>query len=170
MKRKSLLATLIIFTILLSGLEVSGQGDQDHSHDDNHKHEHKNEISIASGIVIIPSENEIGTSLHLHYIRGLGAKKIVGIGGGVEVIIEAHKHITFSAILQYRIIKGLTAGYSPGLLILIEEIGSEIQFAQHLELGYEFEIGSVHLGPVFELGIEKEVLHYMSGVHLGIDF
>ena len=165
-----LIRILTFLSILSLNNQAWSQVNENHDHGEDHKHGHKNEISLASGVVFVPTEDEIGASLHLHYIRGLGERKIVGLGGGVEGIFEEHKHVTFSAIIHFRIYKGLTAGYSPGLLILIEDMGKEIQFAQHFEIAYEFEIGRVHLGPVFELGLEKEGLHYMGGVHIGIDF
>ena len=42
--------------------------------------------------------------------------------------------------------------------------------AQHIELAYEIPFGELHIGPQIDIGIEEEGIHYMFGVHLGIDF
>ena len=47
---------------------------------------------------------------------------------------------------------------------------TECQFVQHVELTYEITFGELHIGPQIDLGIEEEGIHYMFGVHLGIDF
>ena len=39
-----------------------------------------------------------------------------------------------------------------------------------LELAYEIPFGGLHIGPQIDIGIEQEGIHYMFGVHLGIDF
>jgi hypothetical protein len=176
---KFFLHSLVLIILCLLTLQNSAAQDHnDHDHHDHTDHEHAgddghghtNEISIAAGVVGIPKENEIGAALHLHYVRGLGEKKIFGLGGGMEALLESHKHITFSMVFHVRLYKGLILGYAPGMLVLVEDEGNEIQFAQHIELAYEFEVGRFHIGPLFELGIEKEGLHYTGGLHLGIDF
>ena len=39
-----------------------------------------------------------------------------------------------------------------------------------VELAYEIPFGELHIGPQIDIGIEQEGIHYMFGVHLGIDF
>ena len=39
-----------------------------------------------------------------------------------------------------------------------------------LNFGYEFEFNKFHLGPQFDLGIDSDEIHYMFGIHLGLDF
>ena len=51
-----------------------------------------------------------------------------------------------------------------------EDSGNVFQFAQHIEMAYEFELKEFHIGPIVELGIEKTGIHYMGGIHFGIDF
>ena len=128
--------------------------DENHSHED---HSHKNEISIAAGS-------------HLHYIKGIGESNNFGIGVGLETILDEHKHYTLSAVFQYRIYKGIIKAVAHGLLLRKEGAENVFEFAQHIEAGYEFEIGEIHIGPVVELGIEKNGMHYMGGIHFGIDF
>ena len=145
------------------------QHDHDH-HEDEITHQHNNEISAAIGIVPLPSEKIVSGGIHLHYIRGVGMKKKFGIGLGFEYIIDAHKHYTVSTVFQYRIYKGLSLAYAPGLLILKEEDNYDLHLAHHVEMAYEFELNQFHIGPVFEVGIEPLGVHYMAGVHLGVDF
>ena len=131
-------------------------------------HHHRNELSVATGLVI--GEGELSWGIHIHYIRGIGDENKVGIGIGLETIVDKHRHYTISGVLHYRIYKGLIFSLAPGLLILKEEDKYLLQFAQHFELAYELEIGEFHLGPVAELGLETIGVHYMVGLHFGIDF
>ena len=159
----------ILLLLIISPLFCFSQhnhDDENHSHED---HSHKNEISIAAGIVPISAEDEIAAGIHLHYIKGIRESNKFGIGVGLEAIIDEHKHYTLSAVFQYRIYKGIIIAVAPGLLLRKEE-ENVFEFAQHIEAGYEFEIGKIHIGPVVELGIEKNGMHYMGGIHFGIDF
>lgn len=88
----------------------------------------------------------------------------------METILDEHQYILISTVIQYRIFKGLIIGYAPGLLISKENSETELQFAQHIEIAYEFEIGKFHIGPMIEIGIETTIAHYMVGVHFGMDF
>jgi len=140
------------------------------SQDHNHDQHHVNEISIAVGVVPLDHENEVTAGLHLHYVRGIAFENKLGIGAGFETILDEHKHYTLSVVFQYRIIKGWTVAYAPGLLMKKEDDKYEYQFAQHFETAYEFDLGKFHLGPMVEVGVEKDGVHYMLGVHFGIDF
>jgi hypothetical protein len=133
-------------------------------------HHHRNELSVATGLVPLIAEDELSWGIHIHYIRGIGDENKVGIGIGLETIVDEHRHYTISGVLHYRIYKGLIFSLAPGLLILKEEDKYLLQFAQHFELAYELEIGEFHLGPVAELGLETIGVHYMVGLHFGIDF
>lgn len=149
------------------------QEEHDHDHEGHHhdaSHAHENEISIATGVVPIPKEDAVTVGFHLHYVRGIGNKNRFGLGVGLESILDEHRHYTASVVFQYRIYKGWSVSYAPGVLLLIDEHGNETQFAQHIETTYEFEMGQFHIGPVLEVGLEKNNTHYMLGVHFGIDF
>ena len=60
--------------------------------------------------------------------------------------------------------------YAPGILFSEHEEDSETNFTQHFEFYYEFELDKFHIGPQFDIGIEEGDLHYMFGMHLGIDY
>ncbi len=163
---KKTLTNLIFITITL--FSITGYA-QNKIHE-GHNHHHKNEISIAVGIVPIPAEDEITPGIHLHYIKGIGESNKFGVGVGLETILDEHKHYTLSAVFQYRIYKGLIIAVAPGLLLRKEGTKNVFEFARHIEAGYEFEVGKIHIGPVVELGIEENGAHYMGGIHFGIDF
>ena len=154
----------ILITTSLLGFCLIGYSQNDSAH------VHKNEISIAVGIVPIPAENELTAGLHLHYIRGIGKKNRFGLGVGLESIIDEHKHFTLSAVLQYRIYRGLALSYAPGILMRLQDDEYIYQMAHHIEITYEFELDKFHIGPVAEVGIEQVGVHYMLGVHIGVDF
>ena len=133
-------------------------------------HNHKNEFSIATGIVPLPAEDKLTAGFHFHYIRGIGQNNKFGLGLAFETIIDEHKHYTFSVVFQYRVYKGLIVAYAPGLLRRTEGLEVFHQMAHHIETAYEFEFGRFHIGPMAEIGIEEIGVHYMGGVHFGIDF
>ncbi len=164
MVKKELILIILVSTTLLS---IRGYGQ---ASSEEKSHHHRNEISIATGIVPLPAENELTMGFHLHYIRGVGKEGRFGLGLGLETIIDEHKHYTASVVFQYNIYKGLIVGYSPGVMMRKEGNQNLFQFAQHIETAYEFELGEFHIGPMAELGIEQIGVHYMVGIHVGIDF
>ena len=163
---------LLLFSILFisfCGYTQHEQKIESHQHEEGHIH-NRNEISIAVGVVPLPEEDKVTAGIHLHYVRGVGSSNRFGIGIGFETILDEHKHYTVSAVFQYRIYKGLFIGYGPGIMIKKENSETELQFAQHFELAYEFEVGKFHIGPMAEVGGENNAVHYMIGVHFGMDF
>jgi len=168
---QKLFATLCLVAFLSANAFAQEDHDHDHEgHQHGRLHAHENEISIATGVVPLPAEDELTVGFHLHYIKGLGKTNRFGMGIGFESILDEHKHYTASVVFQYRIYKGWSVSYAPGVLLLIDEHGNETQFAQHIETTYEFELGKFHIGPVGEVGIEQYGVHYMLGVHFGTEF
>jgi len=150
-----------------------GYSQQNHEQELNHQthgHTHNNEIGTAVGMVAIPKENEIALGFHLHYTKGVGQENRFGIGIGLGIILEEHQHYAISLATHCRIYKGFIIGYSPGLLILKHDSKKDFHFAQHFELIYEFEVGNLHLGPIVEIGYANSIVHYMTGIHIGIGF
>jgi hypothetical protein len=169
MQKAFFLVCMITCILFMSTSAFSQLSTEDTSHSHELEHHHGDEVGVAIGIVPIPEENEIALGMHLHYIKGIGKKKIYGLGLSFETIFDEHRHYTFSIVNQFRIYKGLIASYAPGLLLIKEESGIEYQFAQHFEIAYEFNIGHFHVGPLVDLSIEKAGMHYMAGLHFGID-
>jgi len=166
---QALLIFLFAVFFTFQGYSQHTHEEDSHNHEKDHTHK-KNEVSVAVGVVPLPEENKVTAGLHFHYVRGIGSSNRFGIGVGFETIFDEHKHYTFSVVFQYRIYKGLIFGYAPGLLIKKEDSESELHFAQHFELAYEFDMGKFHIGPMAEVGLEGSTVHYMLGVHFGIDF
>ena len=164
LKQTSYLILLLLFWSLPYAY-VTAQ--DDHNEEGHH---HKNEISVAVGIVPLVAEDKLTGGLHFHYIRGIGEEHRFGLGIGLETIFDEHKHYTVSIVFNYRIVSALVLGYAPGLLMRKEGDQTLYQLAHHIELAYEFELGEFHIGPVVELGIEVGGIHYMGGVHFGIEF
>ncbi len=174
--------SFLIFSLLASTVFSNAGYAQDHDHEEHehqefkdedkrhHHQHHKNEISIAIGVVPLVAEDELAMGFHLHYIRGIGESNRWGLGIGLETIVDEHKHYTISGVIHCRVYKGLIVSTAPGLLILKGNSGYVYQYTQHLEMAYEFELGEFHLGPVIEIGFEMAGVHYMGGVHVGIDF
>ena len=154
---------LLLIFLCLPFFSLSQHNHDDHSHD---LHTHDNEFAL--GIGFIPKhENAIG--IHSHYIKGVGLNNKLGAGISFETILDDHAHHSLSLISLYRFDLGITVAYAAGILRVSEDV-TIYQFAQHVELAYEIPFGELHIGPQIDVGIEEEGIHYMFGVHLGIDF
>ena len=168
----------ILLLLIISPLFCFSQHNHDeenHSHED---HSHNNEFAIGLGII---PEHENSLGFHAHYIKGIALNNKIGVGISVETILDDHAHHSLSLISLYRFDFGITIAYAAGILRVSEEEHNEghddgheeeteYQFAQHVELAYEIPFGELHIGPQIDIGIEQEGVHYMFGVHLGIDF
>ena len=141
----------------------------------NHNHSHNNEIGMAIGIVPGHEGEENNLGVHLHYVKGLGKHNHFGIGLSLETILDEHQHNSMSLLGLYHFDNGFTIAYAPGILISEHDESedhesSEFKFTHHFEFYYEFELDKFHIGPEIDIGFEEEGIHYMLGVHLGIDF
>ena len=139
-----------------------------------HNHGHNNEFGMAIGMVPGHEDEENAMGLHLHYIKGIGEDNDFGIGISLETIFDEHQHNSISLIALYHFKNGLTIAYAPGILLSEHEDEnedhSEFEFTQHFEIYYEFELEKFHIGPQFDIGFEDGDIHYMLGLHLGVDF
>lgn len=136
------------------------------------QHDHKsrpNEIGLASGAVINHAEENIAPGFHIHYTRMLSGKlESFGIGPGFEVIFDEHIHYNGSFLFTWRPVRQLWISAGPGVTYVQED--EVFLLAGHLESGYEFEAGSIHIGPMVgyaETGGER---HFMVGLHIGLPF
>ena len=135
-----------------------------------HNHSHENEFGIAIGIVPGHDGEDDNIGLHLHYVKGIGEHNDFGIGLSLETIFDEHKHNSVSIIGTYHFKKGFTIAYAPGILFSEHDGKSETKFTSHIEFYFEYELDKFHIGPQFDVGIEERDLHYMFGIHIGIDF
>ena len=158
MKLKILLINLFFASLLFSESEHI------------HKHNHDNEIGLAIGFVPGHEDEDSSIGLHLHYIKGIGEHNDFGLGVSLETILDEHSHNSISLIGTYHLKSGFTIAYAPG--ILFEEHGESMEytFTQHLECYYEFELSKFHIGPQIDVGFEDSEIHFMFGLHLGLDF
>ena len=152
---------ILLFTILSLLL-----GQEEHDHHDEHGH-HK-ELSIALGVTPGHDNENSKIGMLAHYLMGIGNHSAYAIGITLETIFDKHKHNSVGLVGLYRFQNGFSIAYVPGILFVEHE--NDIQFAQHLEFAYEIPIGELHIGPQIDVGIEEEGIHYMFGLHMGIDF
>ena len=155
----------ILFNIFIISVLFS---ESEHNH--KHNHSHNNEIAVAIGIVPGHEGEDSSLGLHLHYIKGVGEHNDFGIGLSLETIIDEHKHNAISLIGTYHLKNGFTIAYAPGILFKEHDGDAEIKFTNHFECYYEFELDKFHIGPQIDVGFEESEIHYMFGLHLGIDF
>jgi len=115
------------------------------------------------------SENEVARGLHMHYTRMLPGKlKKFGIGIGLETFFDEHQHYNGSIMFTYRPVHSWWIAAGPGITYFQESEESKLSI--HMETGYEFEIGRIHLGPMIEYAIAGGDQHLMLGVHFGYPF
>ena len=157
MVKRQILFTISLLTLLISQIEHE------------HNHEHKNEIGMAIGIVHAHEGEESNLGLHLHYVKGLGEHNHFGIGLSLETILDEHQHNSMSLLGLYHFDNGFTIAYAPGILFSEHDGNNETHFTQHFEFYYEFELDKFHIGPQFDVGMEEGGVHYMYGIHFGID-
>ena len=158
MVKRQILFIMSLLNLLISQIEHE------------HIHEHDHEFSIAIGVVPDHLDEETNLGLHAHYIKGIGNHNDFGIGISLETILDDHNHHSISLIGSYHFDSGFSIAYAPGIIISDPNKDSNDRFTQHFEFCYEFEFNQFHLGPQFDLGIDSDEIHYMFGIHLGLDF
>jgi hypothetical protein len=140
----------------------------------NHSHEHNNEFSLSLGLVPSHEDENANIGMHIHYVKGFGNHNEWGYGLSVEKVFDIHEHNSLSLIGIYRFHNGFSIAYAPGVLLAEHEhdgeIEKEYEFTQHMEFVYEIELEKFHIGPQFDIGLEESGVHFMFGVHFGVDF
>jgi len=134
-----------------------------------HNHSHEDEFGMAIGLVPGHDDENNSLGLHLHYIKGVNEKNDFGIGISLETIFDEHKHNSISLIGTYHFNNGFSIAYAPGILFSDHNGETETEFTQHLEFYYEYELKHFHIGPQIDIGFDEDEVHYMIGLHFGID-
>jgi hypothetical protein len=146
---------------------LSAQGHDHHNdHEIAHEHHHEHEIGASFSPIYFAKEDELSVAAHFHYVYNFPHSKF-GLGLGYEQVFDEHKHRFVGAEVNYRPIHRLTLGLSPGVLFEGAQ-NVEKHFALHFETVYEYELGSFHIGPVFEIAWHPEDYHVSIGVHIGL--
>jgi len=182
-------AILICFFFTSSFLNAQS-ADSTHLHDDDHNHashiddhntdlntdlnthhhtdHHRHEIGVGNVPVYSINEKEISYGLHLHYTYNIPTTKF-GLGLGYERVFDEHRHNSLGVIFSYRPIEKINFSLVPGIAFEDNELDHSA-FALHFETAYEFEIKDFHLGPIFEVALDKHDVHLSLGFHVGIGF
>jgi hypothetical protein len=138
-----------------------------------HEHEeHAHHIGLMVGPVYSVHEESFSPGIGLEYERVLPlGDRILGIGLGVETILDGHGHYVASILMHFHPGRMITLTAGPGLAVVKHE-GEEWErrAALHFSASYEFELETLFLAPAFELGIAGEDVHLMLGVHIGFGF
>ncbi len=174
MKLSYVVILVIIFLFNINGILAQQDNHKHDSHDPHNYsiHHHENEIGIGVGWARILNESEDAPALHLHYLRTLGEKGRFSIGPGIEFLLDDHRHTSLVLSLGYRPVHQLYLAIAPGIAFPLEqhEQETEIEFAAHFEILYEFEFDFVHIGPMVEYAIGTEDQHVILALHLGFNF
>lgn len=161
---KSLIITLsLIFSPKLFALGIISEKNDSINH---HRHR-KNEIAISNAPVYFIKEKIVAYGLHMHYIRSF-AKTKYGMGICYERTFGSIVHNTYGIVAAWLPTEKLKLSLSPGLSF--EDDHSKAEFALHFDSSYDYEIGSFHAGPAFEVAYDPEHLHMSLGLHIGYTF
>jgi len=169
-----------IFCTLLFIPLISFSQDQ-HSNDCGFACTHENELAV--GIGVIPN-HDFALGFHAHYVKAIALDNKLGLGLGFETILDEHTHNSYNLMCVYRFgskINGFfSLAYGAGVLVSEEDEHGDhdshedheedvaLSFAQHLEIVYEMNHRQRFCyGPVLDIGLEKEGMHYMIGFHIG---
>ena len=114
-------------------------------------------------------ENEVELGLHAHFIKRIGENKF-GFGGGVEYILDEHKHQTYSLAAQFTPLPALHLIIAPGIALAVEDNEIEKGWAVHFELTKEFSFWKLDVGPAIEFALDSHGQHIACGIHVGIPF
>lgn len=150
---------LLSLFVLLTSIYTKAQ-------EHNHEHGHVHEIGVSFAPVYFFGEEELSVATHFHYVYNFPHTKF-GVGLGYERIFDEHKHNFVGVEINYRPVHELTLNLSPGVAFEGEH-PDEKEFALHFETVYEFEFGTFHLGPMFELAYHPEDWHIALGLHVGL--
>jgi len=128
--------------LLFFGISTVLVGQPDHK-------EYHNEFGGAAGAVFNQEEANVALGLYLHYTYMFsGTLEKFGIGPGLEAIIDEHMHYDASFNVTWRPVHQLWISAGPGITFIQEN--NVYLMSYHLESGYEFEAGRMHLGPIIE--------------------
>ena len=118
-------------------------------------------------------EGEYAMGTHLHFIRrlrGEGIRRFLGFGIGFETIFADHMHYNVMGTIAIYPYKNLSIAISPGMLIVEHHDEYDTRYSTHVEVGYGFDVGQFHIGPVVGYAKSGDDEHYMIGIHLGKGF
>ena len=114
------------------------------------------------------NEKEFAYGLHVHYMYNF-EDTWFSAGVGYERIFDEHGHNTVGVLGNFMPFDGFNITLMPGIGFEDHE-RSDVYFALHLEMLYEFGIGDFHIGPTVGFGYEPEDIHLGAGIHLGYGF
>jgi len=161
------LITSIFFFIVTS---LIAQTTNDHKHCDLHPdHFHDKELGLSIAPVWLSEEEGVMLGLHAHFIKRIGDTQF-GLGGGVEYILDEHRHQTYSLAAQFTPLPALHFIVAPGIALEIEDDEIERGWAVHFELCKEFSIWKLDVGPAIEFALDSHGQHIACGIHVGIPF
>ena len=173
------LIALMIFISLFSINTYASSYEKHIEHTQQKKVEHSHtthtwELGLALGYANLVTEDEEGTSIHLHLLKrleGKGWQQYVSLGFGVETIVSDEIHYGAMLTLAFHPIEDFVISISPGFEWANHEDEWERHYATHIEIMYSFDMANgYHMGPVLGYSKTNESEHYNIGLHLGIPF
>ena len=166
---------VILGLILLLPASIAYCEPVQHEHEtgEHGQHSHIYELGFSTGFVRMEPEGEYAMGTHLHFIRrlrGEGIRRFLGFGIGFETIFADHMHYNVMGTIAIYPYKNLSIAISPGMLIVEHHDEYDTRYSTHVEVGYGFDVGQFHIGPVVGYAKSGDDEHYMIGIHIGKGF
>jgi hypothetical protein len=158
---------MMFFMLWQNGI-LAQHHEHDHDHSEHHQKHPKNEIGLGNYLSYLAGEKEIAYSMHIHYLRAFEETRL-GAGIGYEHIFDEHGHQSLTVIGTYRITSPLIFSLAPGIIFRNPE-NPAARFVLHMEVTYEIEVGSFHLGPSLEFATTFDEYHMGLGLHVAWAF
>ena len=146
-----------LLTLLLVLLPSVAQAEEEHSHN------HNFELGTMVGPAYLLEEGHWVGSFHTHGVWFI-PESPVGLGLGYERLIGGHAHDTLSIVANFHVWNGFILGLAPGITFDDGDVSASF----HIETGFAFEVDSLHIGPMFEVALDKHDIHMTPGLHIGM--
>ncbi len=140
-------------------LDEDQEHDEESELDDNGEHDEEHETS------------DDGVALHVHLGKRMGEQGLLShlsLGVAGEVIFAEHEHYALMGFASISPWRGLLLSVGPGVEWAEHEGEWKSEYSTHLEMGYVFDIGEWHIGPVAGYSKTNRGEHFSAGIHLGI--
>ena len=169
MKRTSVIAWMLTFSVSSVAYMASAENDHAHGH---HGHNVSGpELGLSAGYVHLQEEAEDVLGVHAHLLQRLGSdglRRRFAIGVGGEYLLADEEHYALMLSFAAYPWRGLVVSASPGVQWAEHEGDTEADYSTHLEAAYVFPFRQYDIGPVIDYSWTEDEEHYMIGLHLGI--
>ena len=161
---------IIYLLVWFSLLALDMKGQETGQPINNQDKKHKYHLGVGLAGTYLTGDQELSPGVDLHFVRQIGEKELWGIGIGYEAIFSENFHNGINLLVNYQPLNFLSVVAGPGMVIAKSKSETEVVPSFHCETVFEFDVKSIHLGPMIGFGIDPDDIHLAAGIHVGIGF